>query len=442
MPNSKLFSKKISFDKLGEILFLIGIFFLCSSLFVSGIFLITSFVIGSIIQCKKSNYFKDKWNFPFFLCGLLILLNSLIQRFILPNDLEGIWDPNLSLIGMANWIPFFWIFWACQPFINSKAKRKKFALVLISGTLPLLITGFGQFFFKWTGPFETLKGLIIWYQRPIDSPGGLSGLFSNQNYAGSWLNLVWPFCIALTLDNTKSLIRKSTAICFLISLGFAIFLTYSRNAWTGLLITLPILIAQESLFWIIVICMLFTAIIFFLISPIFYGDLQNLLKELIPNRIILEFSKEGYKELDATRIEILKSALKIMNIRPLVGVGAASFTVIYELQSNFYKGHSHNLFTELAISYGLPVTIIFILSIIYILVFSYFVIFLKDLNSNKIDFFDKACWASVFFFFLSQLVDIQYFDGKISIIIWILLATLKKIIEEQEINIDIRKISL
>ena len=442
MPNSKLFSKKISFDKLGEILFLIGIFFLCSSLFVSGIFLITSFVIGSIIQCKKSNYFKDKWNFPFLLCGLLILLNSLIQRFILPNDLEGIWDPNLSLIGMANWIPFFWIFWACQPFINSKAKRKKFALALISGTLPLLITGFGQFFFKWTGPFETLKGLIIWYQRPIDIPGGLSGLFSNQNYAGSWLNLVWPFCIALTLDNTKSLIRKSTAICFLISLGFATFLTYSRNAWTGLLLTLPILIAQESLFWIIVICMLFTAIIFFLISPIFYGDLQNLLKELIPNRIILEFSKEGYKELDATRIEILKSALKIMNIRPLVGVGAASFTVIYELQSNFYKGHSHNLFTELAISYGLPVTIIFILSIIYILVFSYFVIFLKDLNSNKIDFFDKACWASVFFFFLSQLVDIQYFDGKISIIIWILLATLKKIIEEQEINIDIRKISL
>ena len=442
MPNSKLFSKKISFDKLGEILFLIGIFFLCSSLFVSGIFLITSFVIGSIIQCKKSNYFKDKWNFPFLLCGLLILLNSLIQRFILPNDLEGIWDPNLSLIGMANWIPFFWIFWACQPFINSKAKRKKFALILISGTLPLLITGFGQFFFEWTGPFETLKCLIIWYQRPIDSPGGLSGLFSNQNYAGSWLNLVWPFCIALTLENTKNLVRKSTAICFLISIGFAIFLTYSRNAWTGLLITLPILIAQESLFWIIVICMLFTAIIFFLISPIFYGDLQNLLKELIPNRIILEFSKEGYKELDATRIEILKSALKIMNIRPLVGVGAASFTVIYELQSNFYKGHSHNLFTELAISYGLPVTIIFILSIIYILVFSYFVIFLKDLNSNKIDFFDKACWASVFFFFLSQLVDIQYFDGKISIIIWILLATLKKIIEEQEINIDIRKISL
>mgnify|MGYP003324431501 CR=1 FL=1 len=31
---------------------------------------------------------------------------------------------------------------------------------------------------------------------------------------------------------------------------------------------------------------------------------SSLLKELIPSRIILEFSKEGYKELDATRIEI------------------------------------------------------------------------------------------------------------------------------------------
>ena len=42
----------------------------------------------------------------------------------------------------------------------------------------------------------------------------------------------------------------------------------------------------------------------------------------------------------------------------------------------------------------------------------------------------QAFWAGLFFFLISQLVDVQYFDGKISIVIWILIAGLKNIIEE------------
>ena len=38
--------------------------------------------------------------------------------------------------------------------------------------------------------------------------------------------------------------------------------------------------------------------------------------------------------------------------------------------------------------------------------------------------------GSLFFFIISQLADIQYFDGKISLIVWTLIAGLKNIIEE------------
>ena len=429
MNNFKLLSlRKINIYKFGELFFLIGTFFLCSSLVIGGLLLLISFFFGSFIQSKKINYFKDKWNLPFFLCGLLIFFSALMQKFILPNNIPEIWNPNLSLIGMANWIPFFWIFWACQPFVNTKEKRKKFALFLISGTFPLLITGFGQYFFKWTGPFETLNGLIIWYQRPIVFPGGLSGLFNSQNYAGSWLNLVWPFCIALIFEKTKNLYNKSVHTCFLVAIALAIFLTYSRNAWLGLLIAFPLVITQQAFFWLIIIFLISASIIIFLISPIFTGEIQTIFRELIPNKILLEFSEEGYKNLDVTRLEILKSAVDIISTSPLLGIGAASFTAIYELKTSFYKGHSHNLLTELAISYGLPVTIIFALTILSILAISYYAVFFK--NSKSIDYFERACWASVFFFFLSQLVDIQYFDGKISIIAWILIASLKNIIDK------------
>ena len=84
---------------------------------------------------------------------------------------------------------------------------------------------------------------------------------------------------------------------------------------------------------------------------------------------------------------------------------------------------------ELAVSYGLPATITIFVTFSLILILSSRLIFFKK-NSDKTSSFDKAMWASLFFFLLSQLADIQYFDGKISLIAWIFLAALKKIIDK------------
>ena len=56
-----------------------------------------------------------------------------------------------------------------------------------------------------------------------------------------------------------------------------------------------------------------------------------------------EFTNEGFNTLDATRIEILNSAKEIIIANPLVGTGSGSFPIIYEFQTGFWKGHSHNL---------------------------------------------------------------------------------------------------
>ena len=52
----------------------------------------------------------------------------------------------------------------------------------------------------------------------------------------------------------------------------------------------------------------------------------------------------------------------------------------------------------------------------------------------KIDtsYIDKAFWTALFFFLVSQMADVQYFDGKISLITWILIAGLKNIISEKD----------
>ena len=395
----------------GLILFLTGIFFLPSTLFISILFLLPAAIIGSFSQ--KKNFFSDKWNYPFFIFGILILISSTIQNFVLVNNYPEIWDPKLSFVGMGNWIPFIWLFWAVQPYLDSKSKRRGFALVLITSTFPVLVTGFGQFFLNWTGPFSTLNGLIIWYQRPIVNPAGLSGLFSNQNYAGSWLNLIWPFCLALFLEKKNNIAKKTISLGFIFSVFLAAFLTYSRNSWLGLVLSLPITLGKKIINILLPSTILIIIIIFFIYSPIFTGEIQTNIRSLMSEKFFLEFTKEGYEGLNATRIEIFSRAIGLIKNNPFFGIGASSFSEIYQLETTFWKGHSHNLLLELAISYGIPTTIIFFATINFILLKSGKFIFVKQ-RLNNISLYDRSFWTALFFFLISQLADIQYFDGKIS----------------------------
>ena len=431
MPKINTYSlKEKKIKEYAYFLFLLGIFFLPSTLIISILLLLPALLISSLFS--KDSFLKDYWNLPFCIFGLLVLTSAILQNYFFENSYVNIWDPKLSLIGLGNWIPFIWVFWATQPYLNSKSKRRSFCIILIAGTFPVLITGFGQYFLNWTGPFETLNGLIVWYQRPIESPGGLSGLFSNQNYAASWLNFVWPFCIALFLEKRKNFFKKALTLSFLLSTGIAAFLTFSRNAWLGLFSSVPIVAGKKVIKFIVPILTLTIIILFLLFSPLVEGEFQNMAWDLLPSKILLEFSADGYEGLDITRIGIYKNAYELIKESPFFGIGAGSFTEIFYYNTNFWKGHSHNLLFELAISYGLPSTIILFLTTTKILYLSG-----KKIFSNKIinlSYIDKAFWTSLLIFLISQLADLQYFDGKISLITWILMAGLKNIILEKNYN--------
>ena len=83
----------------------------------------------------------------------------------------------------------------------------------------------------------------------MDEVGSLSGLFNNQNYAGLWMAIVWPFCLSELIRPKISFIKKITL--FIISTLFVsfIFLTDSRNAILGLIISSPIILGYSNLIW-------------------------------------------------------------------------------------------------------------------------------------------------------------------------------------------------
>ena len=427
------FQDKKSFDiqKIGQISFLLGVFLLASAVGISIIFLLISVIISCL---KFKDFFKDKWNYPFMFSSIFMLLSTFFHfQNSKYQPVKNI-DPNLSLVGLINWIPLFLCFWAFQSYLNTQQKRVLTGKTLIYGSIPVIFSGILQLL-NINGPFELFNGLIVWFQKPISDIGSLSGLFNNQNYAGLWMVMVWPFCLCELTKKNRNFLKK--LIIFLVSSSFTtfIFLTDSRNALLGLIISTPIVLGTSSLIWYLptlIILFLFLAIA---VIPIFPDSLQIFMKSIIPSRLYTLFPEVGFQYFGSyPRVIKWLSAFNFIFERPIFGWGAASFPIIYRLKSGEWFGHAHNLPLELALSYGIIPSITIFTTYIIIL----FLAFKKLLNTEKILKepyllgYKRAWFASSLIFFLSHLVDIQYFDVRISIFCWILLAGLKTFLEDKE----------
>ena len=420
-----LYLKKFSISKdyLIKTLFYIGLFLLPSAFSISAIILLISLILNSLIN--EENIFKDKLNIFFFLGSFLLIISSIMHDFR-SNYLS--YDPNSSLswIGLANWIPFFWCYWGFKPLLNNCEKRKKTSLILLSGTLPVVITGLGQSFFNWDGPFEIFNGLIVWYQRPLEGITGLTGLFNNPNYAGSWLNVIWPFCIAALLDKTKYLAKNISVYLFTLGISLSTILTNSRSAWIGFIIGTLFVFGKKSFKLITNLLIIISLIISATIFPIFGSNIQLYLQNIVPESIWMEFNDFQY-----SRIEIWHKGFEIVFNNPIFGTGAGSFPEIFKLETGLWKGHAHNLPLELIISYGIPTGIVILIPIFFIIFNSINKILITKARESS-SIYDQSWIAALVVLFFSQMVDVQYFDGRISIIFWILLSGSRNIIKKDK----------
>ena len=238
----KFFLEDFNIDKFGYISFLLGTFLLASALGISIIFLLISLIISFL---RKKNYLNDPWNYPFLLSSLLMLISTFIHFYRNEYYSELGLEPSLSLLGLINWIPFFLCFYGFQKYLDTTHKRIITAKLLICGSMPVIFSGILQLL-KINGPFELLDGLIVWFQKPLEEVGSISGLFNNQNYAGLWMAMVWPFCLSTLFQSKKNYFKKFVLIIICILFVTFISMTDSRNAILGLIISSPIVIHTEK----------------------------------------------------------------------------------------------------------------------------------------------------------------------------------------------------
>ncbi|ABO18020.1 Conserved hypothetical protein [Prochlorococcus marinus str. MIT 9301] len=415
----KIFGENINKNNYGIFFFRVGIFLLPSAMLISFIFLLISLI--EIFFKNFKSFLKDKFNIPFLISIPFFLLSCLIHYSQL--NLEE--NTYLSLLGLFNWIPFFFCFMGFQIYLKSREERILISKILISGTIPLIFSGFSQYFLGWNGPFQTLNGFIVWYQKEGDS---LSGVFSNPSYAACWINIIFAFSFSQFLDNGFK--NKKSYLLFFITVFLVIssVLTNSYDSIIGYhLIAILILLKDYFLAFATLISTLFFIVLL---------NLSNFINSFTSSTNIFENTTNPYLSLIYSKLQlradIFTYSLSSIFEKPFFGWGAGQFG--NQSINGATVNHTHNLFYELAYNYGLLVTFLIAFPIFLITLKSFKKIYKfpfsrKNFLENS-SLFEKGWWSSFFVLLLSQLVDIQYYDGRISMIFWILLAGLRQTINE------------
>ena len=423
--------------KNSQFFFKVGVFFILSAPAIASFFLLLSIFLSSLKT--KENYFKNKFNIPLIICTFLLLLSATLNTTTFKPDLNG-WDPYLNWVGLANWIPFFYSYWIFQILLTTEKAREKTIKIFVSGTIPLFFSGFSQIWLNLHGPFRFLNNLIVWFQRPVDLShpyNGMTGLFSNQNYAGAWLIIIWPMLIACLLHKKDINYKKLILILLSIFTIVAVYLTRSRNAWIGTLLGSNLLINKNIIIWFLLILSII-GIVLFILNLFIPSTVSIILKTIYPQIFFTKFAELGLDNLgNYPRIFIWQNSLDLISQRPFLGWGAATFPILFEIKngSNYDYAHPHSLILELATSYGLITSAIITLFVILILFRSFKSIFSFNLNEDG-NIFEKAWWISTFILCLSQLFDIQYFDFRISVTFWILLSGLTSKIRKEKVILN------
>lgn len=427
--------KKSNLLNVGKIFFSIGILLLPAAFFYSSILLLLSFIISNV---KSKNILRDKWNLPLIICSFLMIIVTLISNFNPSTYLSFKSDNNLNWIGLLNWVPMFWVYWCAQYYLKTSEERIRCAFYLVLGTIPILISGFCQYYLNWYGPFKFFNETIIWYQREMQYQV-FTGPFNNPNYAGTWLTSIFPFSFFFFVQKTKLKFKKITFFLSSFAIVLAIFLTHSRNAITNLSIAFSLLIGLsiKTLFLIYSIFFAFITLIFILEIPI------SSLTFLSENKVISSFlpNKNNFPNIFSfPRIKIWGTTISNIISNPFIGWGSSSFSLLYLIKKGAptYQ-HTHNLILEMAHNYGIIICLILFTTIVLLMYKSKPILLNKENDILDNQLINKFWWVSTLIILIMHLTDITYFDGRISLLFWILIAGLRCILREKNNKLIIKK---
>ncbi|MBA3869173.1 MAG: O-antigen ligase family protein [Anaerolineae bacterium] len=309
------------------------------------------FMLFRLLAYKRlfTRFPLDIWLVVFLILGVL---NLYLSPFTAANPMSRLYLLARPLLGIA----------LCIYFVEyARIYSKLDGLLFITLLLSLLIGAMALLSSDWNNKSDQLRFIIDLIPRFDKFPGAVGGFNANEIAGG--LTWIVPLCAGLMFwrgsRKMDTIIRWGFIAAFVISFT-ALYLGQSRSAIAGVLVILvPMIYFLVSRWrWRIVAWVIIGALIvleLMIVRNVFTPPGQPILAQRD------EASVDG-------RVDIWKSALKIISDHPLTGVGMNMFRE--KVIRNLYPvptflqpvlPHAHNEFLQIATDLGLPGLLVFII---------------------------------------------------------------------------------
>ena len=334
---------------------------------------------------KFKHYRMNGWIFAF---AIVIIISSLISISME----ESI---RIAML-MTMFVLFYFVV------INVITTRKQLKMILyVMLTVGTLTAIYGIYQYKYGDVYSQ-----AWLDSEMfeDIRMRVYATLENPNVYGEYLILIIPFTISLFWTE-KGWKKKMFLIATLGIMGLALILTYSRGCWLGVIIAIAILaLIIDKRF-------IFLGILLLLFAPL-----------ILPDTIISRFTSIGNLEDTSTsyRVNIWMGTLSMLKDYWLsgVGMGITSFNKIYPLYSynNIKAPHSHNLFLQIMVEYGI-VGFIVMIGVMY----NYFKIAIISMKAKK-DIVLGGLMASMIGYLIQSMTDHTWYNYRVVLIFWVMIA--------------------
>ena len=379
------------------------------------------------------------------------------------------WSPQEAWLGLGNLLPFFATFAALSTLINTPSQLRQLSWIMVISSVPIIILGFGQLFFGWSGLVD-LQIILGWILAPQGNPPGrMASVFMYANILAIYLTVVFILGLGLWIEKWKHLFdnrKKFYNYMFLIEDKrsllellvnkenhsmpgretpcksgekfvfltvvmianiFALILTHSRNAWGLVVFGVLAYTIYLGWHWLVALVMAAVATVFgaaFAPTP-----LNQWLQIIVPKYFWARFTDQNFDR----PVAILRStqwqfAWNLSKEKPWSGWGLRNFTPLYEAHLQTWVGHPHNLFLMLTAETGIPTTLFlfgwvgWILGKAVLLLINW-----PSIDSRKdrlIVFSYLVAFAACTIF---NMFDVSLFDLRVNTIGWLLLAAISGI---------------
>ncbi|OBQ11930.1 MAG: polymerase [Anabaena sp. LE011-02] len=356
-----------------------------------------------------------------------------------------------AFLGLFNFIPFFFFFTGLTSLMQTPNQLRQISWIMVFGSVPVLIIGFGQLFLGWNFRFQVLWIVFDWIVAPEKSLSGrMASNFMHPNTLAAYLVTIFILGLGLLLENYHKLKQKNRLIIFLTITVFANFialiLTNSRNGW-GITIFACLVYALYQGWRLIVAAVVSITSCFFL-AAFAPSPIAQFFRLFVPYGIWARLNDDMFPDrpLELMRKTQWEFAWNLTQQHPLTGSGLRSFSGLYKTQMRIDVNHPHNLFLMLSAETGLITTLLFCGLLAWILIAASQILFN---NKNKIpDFFKKSGISAsiepenrlIFFSYLITFigwilfntVDVTTFDIRLNTLSWVFVAALCGVMYEYQ----------